>query len=110
MNNLLTGNADQIRAFLTKLDTPTAGLNKQRDDIAGPSRSTNNLFAYVASRNNTLDRLLVDLPRWQSYLANSRDRLADAVGPWAGSTRSPVTRWPPPRPICAPTSTSCSAR
>jgi phospholipid/cholesterol/gamma-HCH transport system substrate-binding protein len=79
VNDLLTGNADQIRAFLTKLDTFTAGLNKQRDDIARAIESTNNLFAYVASRNNTIDQLLVDLPSLASYLAGARDRVADAV-------------------------------
>lgn len=79
VNNLLTGNADQIRAFLNKLNVFTAELNKQRNDIARAIESTNNLFAYVASRNNTIDQLLVDLPPLASYLANSRDRLADAV-------------------------------
>ena len=79
VNNLLTGNADQIRAFLTKLDTFTAELNKQRDDIAQAIESTNNLFSYVASRNDTLDQLLVDLPPLAEYLAGSRDRLADAI-------------------------------
>ncbi len=79
VNNLLTGNAEQIRAFLTKLDVFTAELAKQREDIARAIESTNNLFAYVAQRNETLDRLLVDLPPLASYLANSRDKVADAV-------------------------------
>ncbi len=79
VNNLLTGNAEQIRAFLNKLDTFTAELNKQRDDIARAIESTNELFSYVASRNNTIDRLLVDLPPLMSYLAGARDRVADAV-------------------------------
>ena len=79
VNNLLTGNAGEIRAFLTKLDGFTAELNKQREDIARAIESTNNLFAYVASRNNTLDQLLVDLPPLAEYLAGSRDRLADAI-------------------------------
>jgi phospholipid/cholesterol/gamma-HCH transport system substrate-binding protein len=79
VNNLLTGNADQIRAFLGKLDVLTRELANQRDDIARAIESTNNLFAYVARRNDTLDRLLVDLPPLASYLANSRDKVADAV-------------------------------
>ena len=79
VNNLLTGNADEIRAFLTKLDGFTAELNKQREDIARAIESTNSLFAYVASRNSTLDQLLVDLPPLAEYLAGSRDRLADAI-------------------------------
>ena len=79
VNNLLSGNADQIRAFLTNLDTFTDGLNKQRDDIARAIESTNRLFTYVASRNDTIDRLLVDLPPLVTYLAGARDRLSDAV-------------------------------
>ncbi len=79
VNNLLTGNADQIRSFLNKLDVFTAELNKQRDDIARAIESTSNLFSYVASRNNTLDRLLVDLPPLMGYLAGARDQVADAV-------------------------------
>ena len=62
VNDLLTGNADQIRAFLGKLDVFTAELNKQRDDIARAIESTGELFTYVSSRNTTIDRLLVDLP------------------------------------------------
>ena len=79
VNNLLTGNAEQIRSFLNNLDVLTAGLNKQRDDIAQALESTSNLFTYVARRNNTLDRLLVDLPPLMSYLAGARDQVADAV-------------------------------
>ena len=54
-------------------------MNKQRDDIAQALESTSNLFTYVARRNNTLDRLLVDLPPLMSYLAGARDQVADAV-------------------------------
>ena len=79
VNNLLTGNAEQIRDFLNKLDVFTAELNKQRDDIARAIESTNKLFVYVASRNNTIDQLLVDLPPLVNYLAGARDRLSDAV-------------------------------
>ena len=79
VNNLLTGNADQIRAFLGKLDVFTAELNKQRDDIARAIESTGELFTYVSSRNTTLDRLLVDLPPLMSYLAGARDEVSDAV-------------------------------
>ncbi len=79
VNNLLTGNADQIRAFLTNLDTFTDRLNQQREDIARAIESTNKLITYVASRNNTLDQLLVDLPPLMEYLAGARDRVSDAV-------------------------------
>ena len=79
VNNLLTGNADQIRDFLTNLNTFTDRLNQQRDDIARAIDSSNRFFAYVASRNNTLDQLLVDLPPLVNYLGGARDRLSDAV-------------------------------
>ncbi|MEI7914401.1 MAG: virulence factor Mce family protein [Mycobacteriaceae bacterium] len=79
VNNLLTGNAEQIRDFLNKLDVFTAELNKQRDDIARAIESANKLFTYVASRSNTIDQLLVDLPPLANYLAGARDRVSDAV-------------------------------
>ena len=79
VNNLLTGNADQIREFLNKLNVLTAELNAQREDIARAIESSNKLFSYVASRNNTIDRLLIDLPPLMSYLAGARDRVSDAV-------------------------------
>ena len=79
VNNLLTGNADQIREFLNKLDTFTAELNKQRDDITRAIESTNKLFTYWASRNTTIDRLFVDLPPLMNYLAGAKDRVSEAV-------------------------------
>ena len=79
VNNLLTGNAEQIREFLNKLDVFTAELNKQREDIARAIESSNKLFTYVATRNETIDQLLVDLPPLVEYLAGARDRVSDAV-------------------------------
>ena len=79
VNNLLTGNADQIRDFLNNLNVFTDRLNQQREDIARAIESSNKLFSYVASRNDTIDRLLVDLPPLMTYLAGARDRVADAV-------------------------------
>ena len=79
VNNLLTGNAEQIRDFLNKLDVFTAELDKQRNDIARALDSTSKLFNYVAKRNSTIDQVLVDLPPLVNYLAGARDRLSDAV-------------------------------
>jgi len=79
VNNLLTGNADQIRDFLNNLNVFTDRLNQQREDIARAIESSNKLFSYVASRNNTIDQLLVDLPPLMTYLAGAKDRVADAV-------------------------------
>lgn len=78
-NNLLEGNAPQIRDFLGKLNTFTDQLNQQRADLVHAIDSTNELLKIVASRNSTLDRLLVDLPPLVSYLADARGRITDAV-------------------------------
>ncbi len=78
-NNLLEGNAPQIRSFLTKLNTFTDQLNQQRNDIAHAIDSTNELLKVVATRNGTLDRLLVDLPPLAAYLADAQGRISDAV-------------------------------
>ena len=45
--NIVNGRADQIRAFLGKLDTFTARLDEQSDDITRAIDSTNGLLAYV---------------------------------------------------------------
>jgi phospholipid/cholesterol/gamma-HCH transport system substrate-binding protein len=79
VNNILTGNADKIRQFLDRLDTFTAELNKQRDDITRAIDSTNRLLAIVAARNDTLDRVLTDFPPLIQHFADTRDLFANAV-------------------------------
>ena len=51
--NILNGRADQIREFLGKLDTFTAELNQQRDDITHAIDSTNRLLAYRRQPHRT---------------------------------------------------------
>lgn len=77
--NILSGNADQIRDFLGKLDTFTDQLNQQRDDLTRAIDSTNELLQIVADRNNTLDRVLTEFPPLVKYFADSRDKLTGAV-------------------------------
>jgi len=94
VNNLLDGNAPQIREFLGKLNTFTDQLNQQRNDLARAIDSTNELLKLVAGRNNTVDRLLTDLPPLAAYLADSRTRITDAVealGRFAQVTGSTLT-------------------
>lgn len=78
-NNLLEGNAPQIRSFLSKLNTFTDQLNQQRADIVRAIDSTNELLKIVGNRNATIDRLLTDLPPLAAYLADARTRITDAV-------------------------------
>lgn len=79
INNLLTGRADQIRDFLGRLDTFTAELNAQREDITRAIDSTNRLLSIVSQRNDTLDRVLTEFPPLIKHFADTRDLFADAV-------------------------------
>ena len=79
VSNLLTGNADQVRELLGRLDTFTAGLNDQRTEIARAIDSTNNLISYVANRNNTLDRVLTELPPAVKQLSDMREKITNAI-------------------------------
>lgn len=79
VNNLLTGRADQIRDFLGQLDTFTRELNNQREDLTRAIDSTDRLLSIVASRNDTLDRVLTEFPPLIQHFAETRDLFADAV-------------------------------
>lgn len=77
--NVLNGRADQIREFFNKLDTFTAELNQQRQDITRAIDSTDRLLRVVAQRNDTLDRVLTEFPPLIKHFAETRDLFADAV-------------------------------
>ncbi|TGD89917.1 virulence factor Mce family protein [Mycolicibacterium sp. CH28] len=79
VSNILTGNADQIRDFLGKLNTFTDQLNQQRDDLTRAIDKTNELVSIVAARNATLDRVLTEFPPLIKYFADARDRFTGAV-------------------------------
>ncbi|WP_372940035.1 virulence factor Mce family protein [Mycolicibacterium sp.] len=79
VNNILDGNAGQIRAFLGKLATFTRELNAQREDLTRAIDGTNELLTIVAERNDTLDRVLTEIPPLIQYFADQRDVFADAV-------------------------------
>ena len=79
VNNIVTGRADQIRAFLGKLDTFVRQVNEQRDDITHAIDSTNRLLAYVANRADVLDRALTDFPPVLKHFAEKQNLLVNAV-------------------------------
>ena len=79
LNNVLDGRGEQIREFLGRLDTFTAELNAQRNDITRAIDSTNRLLSIVAQRNDTLDRVLTEFPPLIEHFAETRDLFADAV-------------------------------
>lgn len=76
---LLTGRADQIREFLNRLDTFTDELNRQREDLTRAIDSTNRLAAGVAEREETLEKVLTDVPPLIKNLAEDRDLIAESV-------------------------------
>ncbi len=72
VNNVFAGRADQIHAFLGKLDYFVQQVNQQREDITHAINSTNNLLSYVGRRADVLDRVLTDFPPLIKYLSESR--------------------------------------
>lgn len=79
VSNILSGNAEQIRDFLGKLNTFTDQLNQQREDLTRAIDSTNQLLTIIAARNDTLDRVLTEFPPLIKYFADARDRFTGAV-------------------------------
>ncbi|MEY8015002.1 virulence factor Mce family protein [Mycobacterium servetii] len=77
--NVVRGRADQIRAFLGKLDTFTARLDEQRDDITRAIDSTDRLLAYVGPRSDVLDRVLTEFPPLIKHFADKQNLLINAV-------------------------------
>ncbi|OAR20316.1 virulence factor Mce family protein [Mycobacterium leprae] len=78
--NIFHGRADQIHAFLTKLDTFASQLNQQRDDITHAIDSTNRLLTYVGGRSDVLDQILTDIPPLIKHFADTKNLLINAVG------------------------------
>jgi phospholipid/cholesterol/gamma-HCH transport system substrate-binding protein len=77
--NVLDGHGDQVREFLKRLDTFTAELNRQRDNLTRAIDSTNQLLTVVANHNDTLDRVLTDIPPLIQHFADTRELFADAI-------------------------------
>lgn len=76
---ILSGRAQQIRAFLGKLDTFATKLNAQRGDVTRAIDSTNRLLTYVGDRTDVLDRVLTEFPPLVEHFDNQRDLFADTV-------------------------------
>jgi phospholipid/cholesterol/gamma-HCH transport system substrate-binding protein len=79
VDNVLSGNGDQVRDFLDQLDTFTAELNKQRDDITRAIDSTDHLLAILADQSATLNSVLTEFPKLIGYFANQQALFINAV-------------------------------
>jgi phospholipid/cholesterol/gamma-HCH transport system substrate-binding protein len=77
--NALDGHTDQVREFLRRLDTFTAELNRRSGDLTRAIDSTNQLLSVIANHNDTLDRVLTDIPPLIQHFADTRELFADAI-------------------------------
>ncbi|MEB3033014.1 MCE family protein [[Mycobacterium] nativiensis] len=76
---LSNGRADQIRGFLTKLDTFVGNLNDQREDITRAIDSTNRLLGYFSAHNDAIERALTDFPPLFKYFNTQQAIFINAV-------------------------------
>ena len=77
--NIVNGRAEQIRAFLGKLDTFTARLDEQSDDIVRAIDSTDQLLAYVGPRSDVLDRVFTEFTPLIKHFAEKQNLFINAV-------------------------------
>ncbi len=77
--NILDGHVDQVHEFLRRLDTFIAELNRRSGDLTRAIDSSNQLLTIVANHNDTLDRLLTDIPPLIRHFADTRELFADAT-------------------------------
>ena len=108
--NVVNGRAEQIHAFLGKLDTFTARLDEQRGDITRAIDSTNRLLAYVASRSDVLERVLTEFPPLIKHFADKQNLLINAVDAIGRLSRLPTNTCPPRGATFIRTCWRCSAR
>lgn len=76
---ILDGHVNQIREFLTRIDTFATELNRQSGNLTRAIDSTNQLLTTIAHRNETLDRVLTEIPPLIEHFADTRDLFADAT-------------------------------
>lgn len=79
VSDVLSGRAEAIREFLSQLDTFTAELNKQSDNINRAIDSTDRLLGIVAGADDTVDHVLTELPPLVEHFDDKKDLFADAV-------------------------------
>ena len=77
--NIVNGRAEQIRSFLGKLDTFTARLDEQSDDIVRAIDSTDQLLAYVGPRSDVLDRVFTEFTPLIKHFAEKQNLFINAV-------------------------------
>ncbi|WP_326545211.1 MCE family protein [Mycolicibacterium sp. ND9-15] len=75
----LAGRENDMRSLLSQLDTFIGRLNEQADDIITATENLNALAGQVAAKDEAVDTALATIPQAISVLADSREKLANAV-------------------------------
>jgi len=75
----LAGREADMRSLLNQLDTFIAQLNDQTDDIITATENLNSLAGQVAANDDKVDKALTTIPQALAVLADSRNKLADAI-------------------------------
>jgi len=75
----LVGREADMRSLLNQLDTFIAQLNDQTDDIITATENLNSLAGQVAANDDKVDKALTTIPQALAVLADSRNKLADAI-------------------------------
>jgi phospholipid/cholesterol/gamma-HCH transport system substrate-binding protein len=75
----LVGREADMRSLLNQLDTFIAQLNDQTDDIITATENLNSLSGQVAANDDKVDKALTTIPQALAVLADSRNKLADAI-------------------------------
>ncbi|MGU3651019.1 virulence factor Mce family protein [Mycolicibacterium sp. A43C] len=73
------GRQQDLRSLIAQLDTFTARLGEQTDDVITAQDSLNSLVGQLAARQPVLDRALAKIPRSLAVLAQQRRQLTDAI-------------------------------
>lgn len=80
LSTAVSGREQDVRSLIGQLDTFTAYLNDQKDDIVAAFDSLNNLVGQVAEQKPVLDKALKTIPDAITVLKDERAQLADALG------------------------------
>ncbi|OBI73495.1 MCE family protein [Mycobacterium sp. E740] len=75
----LAGRESEMRSLLDQLDIFIGRLNEQTDDIITATENLNALAGQVAAKDDTVDRALTTIPQAIAVLADSREKIANAV-------------------------------
>ncbi|BCP12328.1 hypothetical protein MINTM020_44260 [Mycobacterium paraintracellulare] len=73
------GREQDLRSLIGQLDTFTANLNDQTDDIIATTDSLNHLVGKFAAQQPVLDRAITTIPDATAVLNDQRDNLVDAA-------------------------------